>query len=55
MSDEELIDLVAQLSPDEQAALREFIFLKGRKGTPFFAAVEEFIAAYPELFRRLAQ
>jgi hypothetical protein len=47
--------LVAQLSPEEQAAVKEFIvFLKGRKATRFLPALDEFIAAHPELLPRLA-
>jgi hypothetical protein len=56
MSAEELTRLVTQLSPEEQSVVKEFIvFLKGRKGSPFLAAIEEFVAAHPELLRRLAQ
>jgi hypothetical protein len=60
MKTESLPEIVAQLSPEEQAAVREFIdFLRGRKSasghTPFLAAVDEFIAAHAELLRRLAQ
>ena len=60
MASENLADLVAQLSPNEKDAVREFIeFLKRRKNetppTPFLAAIEEFMAAHPELLRRLAQ
>ena len=60
MTSENLTALVAQLSPDEQAAVREFIeFMKRRKHeselSPFLAAIEEFMAEHPELLRRLAQ
>ena len=60
MKPEELTQLVSELSPAEQSAVREFItFLKERNGksaeTSFQAAVEEFIAGHPELLRRLAQ
>ena len=56
MKPEDLTNLVTQLSPEEQAAVKEFIvFLKARKEPPFLAAVDEFIAAHPELLRRLAQ
>ena len=52
--------LIAQLSPEEKAAVQEFIsFIKRRKPeselSPFLAAVEEFMAEHPELLRRLAQ
>lgn len=60
MTPENLPELVSQLSPEEKAAVREFIeFLRHRKDqpprTPFLAAIEEFIAEHPELLRRLAQ
>lgn len=60
MKPEDLTQLVADLSPAEQSAVRQFIrFLKERNGkTPeisFQAAVDEFIAAHPDLLRRLAQ
>lgn len=60
MKTESLPEIVAQLSPEEQAAVREFIdFLRGRKPasghTPFLAAVEEFVASHGELLRSLAQ
>ena len=55
---EELSQLVSELSPAEQSAVREFIsFLKERNGksVSFPAAIEEFITTHPELLRRLAQ
>ncbi len=58
MKPEDLNQLVAELSPAEQAAVRQFIlFLKGGKPpeTSFQAAIDEFIAAHPELLHRLAQ
>jgi hypothetical protein len=60
MKAEDLGQLVSQLSPEEQSAVRDFItFLKERNGklpeTSFQAAIDEFIAAHPELLRRLAQ
>ena len=59
MNLEDLTQLVSDLSPVEQAAVRQFItFLKERNGgapeTSFQAAIEEFIATHPELLRRLA-
>ena len=56
----DLVNLVSQLTAEEQSAVREYIeFLKERKSklpqTPFSAALDEFIAAHPELLRRLAQ
>ena len=60
MKAEDLSQLVSQLSPEEQSAVRDFIaFLKERNGKlseiSFQAAIGEFIAAHPELLRRLAQ
>jgi hypothetical protein len=60
MASENLADVLAQLSPSEKEAVREFIeFLKRRKNeaqpTPFLAAIEEFMTEHPELLRRLAQ
>jgi hypothetical protein len=60
MSPTDLSQLVAELSPAERSAVEEFIaFLKLRNGsapqTSFQAAIDEFIAAHPELLRRLAQ
>jgi len=57
---ESLTDLVSQLSPDEQAAVRDFIqYIRKKKQqaetTTFLSAVDDFIAAHPELLRRLAQ
>ena len=60
MEPENLTHLVSQLSPEEQSAVKEFItFLRDRQGkspsTAFQAAFDEFVAAHPELLRRLAQ
>ncbi len=60
MRHETLTELVAELSPEEQAAVREFIeFIRRKKsggvGTPFLNAVDEFMMAHPELLRRLAE
>ncbi len=60
MKPEKLTDLVAQLTSEEQSAVREFIeFIRRRKdkvhSSPFLSAIEEFIAEHPELLRRLAQ
>jgi hypothetical protein len=54
-----LAELVNALTPEEQAAVREFIdFLKRRTGSPdspFLVAVNEFMDEHPDLLRRLAQ
>jgi hypothetical protein len=60
MRRERLVDLVSQLSPEEESAVREYIeFLRERKAkspqAPFRAALDEFIATHSELLRRLAQ
>ena len=60
MEHQKLDILIRDLSPDEQAAVREFILFLKRKPsasskTPFLAAVDEFIDEHPELLRRLAQ
>ncbi|HUU13539.1 MAG TPA: hypothetical protein VM182_07495 [Terriglobia bacterium] len=59
MKAQSLQEIFSQLSPEEQVAVRDFIqFIKGRKEssrpTDFAAAVEEFIAAHPDLLQRLA-
>jgi hypothetical protein len=56
----DLNQLVSELSPAARSAVEEFIsFLKVRNGkgpgTSFQAAVDEFVAAHPELPSRLAQ
>ena len=54
-----LAELVNALTPEEQAAVREYIdFLKRRTGSPdspFLVAVNEFMDEHPDLLRRLAQ
>lgn len=59
MIPESLVEEIARLTPEEQAAVREFIqFLKRKSppatGSPFLAAIDEFIKSHPELLRRLA-
>ena len=55
----DLAEIVSTLTPEQQAAVREFIgFLQKRDksaATDFLAAVDEFIGEHPELLRRLAQ
>lgn len=65
MEAEKLAQIVSQLSPEEQAAVKEFIaYLKergrqrassSRPSASFQSALDEFISAHPELLRRLAQ
>jgi len=56
---ENVIDLVKDLTPQEQDAVREFIdYLKNKSRTPaspFVAAIDEFIDQHQELLRRLAE
>jgi len=59
MESENLIAALSQLTPEEQAAVWEFIkFLKREERKPeasaFLAAIDEFIAEHPELLHRLA-
>ena len=60
MTPESLSEIISRLSPEEEAAVREFVkYLRNRRTASaensFPAAVDEFIAAHPELLRRLAQ
>lgn len=60
MKVESLAQIVSDLSPEEQAAVRDFIaFLKERQSqhptTTFEVALDEFINDHRELLRRLAQ
>lgn len=60
MKAESLEQIVSELSPEEQSAVREFIaFLKERQSqqpaTTFQGAVDEFISDHRELLRLLAQ
>ena len=59
MPPQALAEVVNALTPEQQAAVREFIdFLKRKIGSPespFLAAISEFMDEHPELLRRLAQ
>jgi hypothetical protein len=60
MTPEGFTELISQLSPEEQAAVHQFVkYLRNRRTSSaensFLAAVDEFIATHPELLRRLAQ
>jgi hypothetical protein len=55
-----LVDLIASLSSEQQAAVKEFIeYLKEQSrsaaGDDFQRALESFVHEHPELLRRLAQ
>ncbi|HTL03520.1 MAG TPA: hypothetical protein VL243_14890 [Vicinamibacterales bacterium] len=59
MPAKKLTAIVDSLSPEKQAAVREFIeFLRRRapqQDSVFRSAVDEFMDRHPELLRRLAQ
>lgn len=54
----DLSTLIANLSPEERAAVEEFIRFLQEKQQPsitFQAALDSFVSEHPELLRRLAQ
>lgn len=56
MPQENLAEIVNALTPQQQAAVREFVeFLKRTTApqSPFFSAINEFLDEHPELLRRL--
>ena len=60
MKPETLMEIIHTLTPEEQAAVREFIeFLKRKtsppSGSPFLAAINEFMDQHPHLLRRLSE
>ena len=59
MAPQALAEVVNALTPEEQAAVQEFMdFLRRKTGSapsPFLAAIDEFMDEHPELLRRLAQ
>jgi hypothetical protein len=60
MKAESLTQIISELSPAEQSAVREFIaFLKDQHShqptVTFQAALDEFINAHPDLLRHLAE
>ena len=59
MAQENIAEMVNALTPEQQAAVREFIdFLRANppdRKRPFLAAVGEFIEQHPDLLQRLAQ
>ncbi len=55
---QDLSTLIANLSPEERAAVEEFIRFLQKKQQPsitFQAALDSFAREHPELLRRLAQ
>ena len=59
MPSESLAEILNALTPEEQAAVREFIeFLKRKAAlpqSPFLAAINEFMDEHPELLARLGR
>jgi hypothetical protein len=55
MSTPSLSALVATLTPDEEAAVREFIAYLRQQDTSFSSAAAEFIEQHAELLRRFSQ
>ena len=55
MAAQTLTELIGTLTPQEEAAVREFIEFLKRQESPFLAAVDEFIDQHPELLHRLSQ
>jgi hypothetical protein len=60
MQAQSLSELLNALTPEQQAAVREFVEFLTRKSrprpdSPFLAAIDEFMDEHPELLRRLAQ
>ena len=59
MATENLADVIASLTPEEQESVKQFIEFLKRKGSapssPFLKAVDEFVEQHHELLRRLAQ
>jgi hypothetical protein len=55
---QDLSTLIANLSPEERAAVEEFIHFLQKKPQPpiaFQVALDSFVREHPELLRRLAQ
>ena len=58
MSLQDLLKLIATLTPKQQEAVAEFVSIlknEQRPGMNFRAALDEFVGKHPELLRRLAQ
>jgi hypothetical protein len=59
MTSGNLPEIVASLTPGEQALVREFVdFLKAKNSTQsrrFLSAVDEFIGEHPDLLHNLAR
>ena len=57
MAAQTLLDMINQLTPEEQASVEQFVrFLQQKDpGLSFSAAAAEFVEQHPELLSRLAQ
>ncbi len=56
MTPQDLSTIIAKLTPEERAAVEEFIrFLQKKPELAFQSAVDSFVREHPELLRRLAQ
>ena len=59
MATENLADVIASLTPEEQESVKQFIEFLKRKGSapssPFREAIDEFVEQHHHLLRRLAQ
>jgi hypothetical protein len=58
MSLQDLMKLIATLTPEQQEVVAEFVSIlkkEQRPGMTFRVALDEFVGKHPELLRRLAQ
>jgi molybdopterin synthase catalytic subunit len=58
MSLQDLLKLIATLTPEQQGAVAEFVGILKKEQKPettFREALDEFVGKHPELLRRLAQ
>ena len=56
MTPQDLSTIIAKLSPEERAAVEEFIrFIQKNPELAFQSALDSFVREHPELLRRLAQ
>jgi hypothetical protein len=55
MPSQTIAELIATLTPQQEAAVREFITFLQRRESPFGAVAAQFIAEHAELMQRLAE
>jgi hypothetical protein len=58
MSLQDLLKLIATLTPEQQEVVAEFVSIlkkEQRPGMTFRVALDKFVGKHPELLRRLAQ